>query len=313
MLTAGPGARAQDDRRGPAGDDRPGQRTPATKRCAAVWLAGLLLFGAPAPVLAETVLEKVSRTAVLTAGARGNTIPFAFINEKNEWIGFSIDLLEAVRARLEKKLAKRIKLEKKEVTPETRIQLVVNRTIDVECGVTTYTRARDEAVDFSINFFFTGAQLLVKRGSGIKSLEDLAGKRVGAIRETTGLAALRAAQPKANVVTFQDQPAAFLALEQGRIVAYAHDGILMAGLLARARNPRDYEVVGDFFSKDPFSCMIPENDSKWRDFVNHTLMELIDSGKFFELYDKWFGERGVVPYPMSDRVRNYMNMQSMPE
>ena len=91
------------------------------------------------------------------------------------------------------------------------------------------------------------------------------------------------------------------------------DGILQAGLVARARNSEDYQVVGDFFSKEPFSCMVPENDSKWRDFVNHTFMELIDSGKFFELYDKWFGERGLVPYPMSDRVRNYMNMQSMPE
>jgi ABC-type amino acid transport substrate-binding protein len=283
------------------------------KQCAAVWLVGVLLFGAATPVRAETVLEKISRTAVLTAGARGNAIPFAFINEKNEWIGFSIDLLEAIHSRLEKKLAKRIKLEKKEVTPESRIQLVVNRTIDVECASTTYTRARDEAVDFSINFFFTGAQLLVKRGSGIKSLADVAGKRVGIIRGTTGATALRASQPKAEAVTFQDQPGAFLALEQGRIVAYAHDGILQAGLVARARNPKDYEVVGDFFSNDPFSCMVPENDSKWRDFVNHTFMELIDSGKFFELYDKWFGERGVVPYPMSDRVRSYMKMQSMPE
>jgi polar amino acid transport system substrate-binding protein len=285
------------------------------KRHAAVWLAGLLLFGAAVPVLAETVLEKITRTGVLTAGTRGNAIPFAFINEKNEWIGFSIDLLETIRVRLEKKLAKRIKLEKKEVTPETRIRLVVNRTIDVECGSTTYTRARDrdERVDFSINFFFTGAQLLVKKGSGIKSLADVAGKRVGAIRATTGEQALRASQPKADVVTFQDQPAALLALEQGRVVAYAHDGILQAGLVARARNPKAYEIVGDFFSKDPFSCMVPENDSKWRDFVNHTFMELIDSGKFFEFYDKWFGERGVVPYPMSDQVRNYMIMQSMPE
>ena len=106
---------------------------------------------------------------------------------------------------------------------------------------------------------------------------------------------------------------AFLALEQGRIVAFVTDGILLAGLAAKARNPKDYAVVGDFFSKDPYSCMVPDNDSKWRDFVNHTFMELIDSGKFFKLYDKWFGERGVVPYPMSDKVRNYMIMQSMPE
>ncbi len=283
------------------------------KRWVAVGLGGILLLGTATPVLAETVLEKIKRTGVLTAGARPTSIPFAFIDEKNEWMGFSIDLLEAIRARLEKKLAKRIKLEKKEVTPETRIPLMVSRAIDVECSSTTYTRGRDETVDFSINFFFTGTQLLVKRGSGIKGVADVAGKRVGALRAATGEKALRASQPKADVVTFQDAPAAFLALEQGRIVAFAWDGILLAGLVAKAKNPKDYEVVGDFFGKDPYSCMVPENDSKWRDFVNHTFMELIDSGKYFELYDKWLGERGVVPYPMSDKVRNYMLMQSMPE
>jgi polar amino acid transport system substrate-binding protein len=285
------------------------------KRCVALGLVGLLLVCAAGPVLAETALGKIGRTGVLTAGTRGISIPFAFINERNEWIGFSIDLLEAVRARLEKKLGKPIKLEKKEVggDPAIRIRLVADRTIDVECGVTTYTRGRDQAVDFSINFFFTGSQLLVKKGSGIKSLADVAGKRVGAAEGTTNEKALRRSQPKADVVTFPDHPPGFLALEQGRIAAYVGDGIFLAGLAAKARSPKDYEVVGDFFSKDPYSCVVPENDSKWRDSVNHTFMELIDSGKYFELYDKWFGERGVVPYPMSDQVRNYLIMQSMPK
>jgi len=283
------------------------------KRCAAVWLAGLLLFGAAAPVLAETVLEKISRTGVLTAGTRATSIPLVFINEKNEWIGFSIDLLEAIRARLERKLAKRIRLEKKEGTPATSVPLVAKRTIDVECGSMTYTRARDETVDFSINFFFTGTQLVVKKGSGIKGVADVAGKLVGAAKASTGEKNLRASQPKADVVLFPDHPAGLLALEQGRIVAYVSDGILLAGLIAKAKNPKDYEVLRDFLAKDPYACMVPENDSKWRDFVNHTFMELIDNGKCFELYEKWFGERGVVPYPMSEKVRNYMIMQSMPE
>jgi ABC-type amino acid transport substrate-binding protein len=283
------------------------------KRCVAVGLAGLLLLGTATPVLAETVLEKIKRTGVLTAGTRGASIPFAYITEKNEWIGFSIDLLEAIRTRLERKLGKSIKLEKKEIIPANRVQLVANRTIDVECSSTTHTRGRDETVDFSINFFFAGDQLLVKKGSGIKSVADVAGKRVGVLRGGTGEKNLRAAQPKADVVIFDYDPAAFLAVEQGRIVAYVNDGILLAGLAAKAKNPKDYDVVGDLFSKEPYACMVPENDSKWRDFVNHTFMELIDSGKFFELYDKWFGERGVVPYPMTDKVRNYLIMQSMPE
>ena len=204
------------------------------KRCVAVGLVGVLLLGAAAPVLAETVLEKIKRTGVLSAGTRATSIPFAFINEKNEWIGFSIDLLEAIRARLEKKLAKRIRLEKKEITPATGIPLVANRTIDVECGSMTYTRGRDETVDFSINFFFTGTQLLVKKGSGIKSVADVAGKRVGAAHASTGEKNLRASQPRADVVIFQDHPAGLLALEQGRIVAYVSDGILLAGLTAKA-------------------------------------------------------------------------------
>ena len=283
------------------------------KRCVAAWLVGVLLLGVAAPVLAETVLEKIRRTGILTVGTRSASIPFAFINEKNEWIGFSIDLLEAIRARLERKLGRPIKLEKKEVTPANRVQLVANRTIDVECSSTTYTRARDETVDFSINFFFTGAQLLVRKGSGIKSVADVAGKRAGVLRGATGEKNLRAAQPKADVVIFDYDSAAFLALEQGRIVAYVSDGPLLAGLAAKARNPNDFEVAGGFFSNEPYSCMVPENDSKWRDFVNHTLMELIDTGKYFKLYDKWFGERGVVPYPMSDQVRNYMLLQSLPE
>jgi len=283
------------------------------KKCLGVLLALLFVTTAVAPALAETVLEKIGRTGVLTAGTRTASIPFAFINEKNEWIGFSIDFLEAVRARAEKKLGKPIKLDKKEVTPATRIPLVANRTIDVECGSTTYTRGRDETVDFSINFFFTGSQLLVKKGSGVKSLADLAGKRVGAAQGTTNEKAVRAQQPRADLVTFQDHAAGFLALEQGKIVAYVTDGILLAGLAAKTKNPKDYEVVGDLFTKDPYSCIVPENDSKWRDFVSHTLMELIDNGKYFEMYDKWFGEKGVVPYPMSAQVRNFMIMQSMPE
>jgi len=283
------------------------------KKCLGVLLALLFVTTAVAPALAETVLEKIGRTGVLTAGTRTNSIPFGFINEKNEWIGFSIDFLEAVRARAEKKLGKPIKLDKKEVTPATRIALVANRTIDVECGSTTYTRGRDETVDFSINFFFTGSQLLVKKGSGVKSLADVAGKRVGAAQGTTNEKAVRAQQPRADLVTFQDHAAGFLALEQGKIVAYVTDGILLAGLAAKTKNPKDYEVVGDLFTKDPYSCIVPENDSKWRDFVSHTLMELIDNGKYFEMYDKWFGEKGVVQYPMSAQVRNFMIMQSMPE
>ncbi|MFQ5896569.1 MAG: amino acid ABC transporter substrate-binding protein [Nitrospinota bacterium] len=273
---------------------------------------GLITLGV-GPAGAEKRLEKIRRTGVLTAGTRTASIPFAYIDKDNRWKGFSIDLLGEIRARLERKLGKPIKLVKKEVTPKTRIALVANNTVDLECGSTTFNRRRDETVDFSINFFFTGSQLLVKKGSGIRNLADVAGRRAGATQGTTNEKALRLKQPRAKIVVFQDHAAGFLALEQGKVDTYVTDGILLAGLAKKSRNPDAYEVVGDLFSKDPYSCIVPENDSNWRDFVNHTLMELVDSGKFFKLYEKWFGPGGVVPYPMTDKVRTYLMMQSMPK
>ncbi|MFQ5803503.1 MAG: amino acid ABC transporter substrate-binding protein [Candidatus Methylomirabilales bacterium] len=260
---------------------------------------------------AESVLEKISQTGQLTAGTRTSSIPFAFRNEKGEWVGFSVDLLKEIRQRLQRNLAKPIKLKLKQVTPATRISLVANRTIDIECGSTTYTRSRDEKVDFSINFFFTGSQLLIKRASGIKGARDLVGKRIGVTRGTTTENVIRTKLPQVKIVLFSDHGEGFQALQEGKVDGYSTDGILLAGLALKSPNPRDFAIVG-FFSKEPYSCILPENDSRWRDFVNHTFMEVIESGKYLQLYDKWFGEKGVVPYQMPPVAKAYIILQVMP-
>ncbi len=261
---------------------------------------------------AEGTLEKIGRTGKLQMGARSGSIPFGFIDKDNTWVGFSIDLCTEVKNKLETKLNKKIELELKEVTPSNRIPLVANGTIDVECGSTTYTRARDETVDFSINFFFTGSQLLVKKGSGIRSVADLEGKRVGATQGTTNEKAIRVLAPKAAVVVFQDHPSGFLALEQGKIDAYTTDGIILAGLRAKSPQAANYEVVGDFYTNEPYSFILRENDSDWRDFVNLALMEMLEDGTYDKFYEKWFGPNGVVPYPMPAPVKTYLSMQVMP-
>ncbi len=260
---------------------------------------------------AETVLEKISRTSTLTAGTRTSSIPFAYINKKKEWVGFSVDLIKEIHQRLERELAEKITLELKEVTPETRIFQVANRTIDIECGSTTYTQTRDQIVDFSISFFFTGSRLVVKKRSFITGLRDLAGKRVGVTRGTTNEQIVRKKRPQAKLVLFENHRDGFRALQQDKIDAYSTDGILLAGLVAKAPNPEEFEVV-DFFSGEPYACIVPENDSNWRDFVNHTIMGMIESGKYTELYDKWFGEQGVVSYPMPTWLKVYIGLQAMP-
>ena len=261
---------------------------------------------------AESVLQKISRTGTLAAGTPRSAFPFAYINDKKEWVGFSVDLIKEIQQRLEGKLGKKIHLELKAVTQQTRIPMVANGTIDIECGSTTYTQSRDETVDFSINFFYAGSQLLVRKDSVITSLAGSAGKRVGATQGTTNARIIREKQPQATLVLFQSHDEGFQALQQKKIDAYSTDGVLLAGLAAKAPNPKEYDIV-DFFSKEPYSCILPENDSKWRDLVNHTFMDLIENGKYFELYDKWFGEKGVIHYPMPNVIKLYILFQVMPK
>lgn len=262
---------------------------------------------------AEGTLDKVSRTGKLVVGARAGAEPFGFIDKDNKWVGFSIDLCTEVKNRLEAKVNKKIELELKEVTPANRIELVANGTIDLECGSTTSSQSRAERVDFTINFFYTGAQLLARKGSEIRSVGQLGGKRVGILQGTTTERALRALAPMAQVVYVPDHPAGFQALEQGGIDTYTTDGVILAGLLAASPNAANYEIVGDVFTNEPYSFMLRKDDSTWRTFVDHALMAMLKDGTHLKLYDKWFGPQGVVPYSMPPIVRVYLVMQVMPK
>lgn len=165
----------------------------------------------------ETTLEKIGRTGVFTIGTRTASPPFGYINKQNEWVGFSIDLAKLVHRNIEKKLNKSIKFELKESVPATRIPLLTSMAVDLIAGTMTDTRPRRDSVDFSLTFFVTGAQFLVKEGSPIKGIQDLAGKRVGAQQGSTNERIIRERVPQAQLVVFPDQPAGFTALVQGRV------------------------------------------------------------------------------------------------
>lgn len=280
--------------------------------CFAVLLAFALASVTPA--LAETTLDKISRTGVLTIGTRTGSPPFAFINKSNEWVGFSIDLVEqGILPALSRKLGKPVKLEKKESTPPTRIALLSSNAVDLIAGTMTDTRSRRESVDFSLTFFVTGAQFLVKKGSPIKGIQDIGGKRIAAQQGSTNARIIRERYPNAQLREFPDQPAAFQALVQGQVDAYTNDGIQLAGLKAKAPSPGDWEIVGDFYSYEPYGMAMRKNDSDFRNVVNNGLMELVETGKYFELYDKWFGPKGEVPYPLTAGDRRFLIMQVVPK
>ncbi|MBI3128566.1 MAG: transporter substrate-binding domain-containing protein [Candidatus Tectomicrobia bacterium] len=278
-------------------------------------LLALSLAGWAAPAAAaESTLEKISRTGTLTIGTRRGSPPFGFVNAKNEWVGFSIDLVEqAIKPVIERHLKKGIKVEKKESSPATRIPLLTSRAVDLIAETMTDTRARRESVDFSLTFFVTGAQFLVKKGSPIKGIQDIAGKRIAAQQGSTNARIIRARVPNANLREFPDQPAAFQALTQGQVDAYTNDGIQLAGLIAKAPRPGDWQIVGDFYSYEPYGMAVRENESDFLDLVNAGLMEAIDSGKYFELYEKWFGPKGDVPYPLTPENKRFLVMQVVPK
>ena len=277
-------------------------------------LVAVALLAAAVPVFAETTLEKIGRTGTLTIGTRRGSPPFGFVNKSNEWVGFSIDLVEqAIKPVIEKKLGKPIRVEKKESTPATRIPLLTSNAVDLVAETTTDTRPRRESVDFSLTFFVTGAQFLVKKGSPIHGIQDIAGKRIAAQQGSTNARIIRAQVPGAQLREFPDQPTAFQALAQGQMDAYTNDGIQLAGLKIKTPNPAQWEIVGDFYSYEPYGMAMRKNDADFRNVVNGALMDGIESGKYFEIYEKWFGPKGELPYPMSAGVRTFMLYQAVPK
>jgi ABC-type amino acid transport substrate-binding protein len=217
-----------------------------------------------------------------------------------------------VHQNIEKKLGKPIKFELKESTPATRIPLLSSGAVDLIAGTMTITRARRESLDFSAVFFVTGAQFLVKKGSPIRGVQTIAGKRIGAQQGSTNEKVLREKYPQAQLVVFPDQPAAFTALTQGKIDAYTNDGVQLAGLKAKAPNPAEWDVVGEFFSYEPYGMAMRKNETDFRNLVDFRLMEAIESGEYQKAYDKWFGAQGEVPYPLSETARIFLQMQVIP-
>src|SRR5690348_12979723 len=166
-------------------------------RCFGVWVIPILLasFGS---VSAQPTLEKVAKSGVLIIGTRTGSPPFAYVNKNNEWVGFSIELVEkAVLPGLAKKLNKQIRLEKKESAPQTRIPLLTSNAVDLIAETMTDTQSRRDQVDFSLTFFVTGAQFLVKKGNPMsfdlrhKSIQSIAGKRIAAQQGSTNARILR--------------------------------------------------------------------------------------------------------------------------
>jgi glutamate/aspartate transport system substrate-binding protein len=249
-----------------------------------------------APVLAQELtgtLKKIKDSGVITLGHRESSVPFSYYDEKQQVVGYSQDMMlkavEAIRAEL--KLA-RLEIKLVPVTSENRITLVENGSVDLECGSTTNTSERQKQVSFSNSIFVVGTRLMTKTSSGIKDFPDLAGKNVVTTAGTTSERLLRkmnnSNNMKMTVISAKDHGEAFLILESGRATAFVMDEVLLYGEMAKARNAREWTVVGTPQSYEAYGCMMRKDDPAFKKVVDAGLAKVMTSGEAERLYSKWF-------------------------
>jgi polar amino acid transport system substrate-binding protein len=249
-----------------------------------MWFLTLLAFLIPSEIMAQvtpgkSTLEAVKTRGKLIAGVRQEAPPWGYVSKDGQPAGFDVE----VARYFAKKLG--VELELVPVTAKTRITMLVNGNIDILTAGTAHSIERDDVIDFSISYYRGGTKFLVRKGSNIKSYRDLEGKTVGLAQGTPYQARLLQKQPKAKVTVFQEYPDAVLALLQGKIDAIMTAQEILTGL---AKNRPEVEVVGSttdfpFFTQ---GLGVRENDSKWRDWVNFTLIEMWKNGTIHELYRK---------------------------
>lgn len=262
-------------------------------------------------------LARIRETNTIRIGHRLSSLPFSYLEEGSQQpIGYSIDLCRKIADAVQRALQlPNLEIEYILVDTQTRIPLLINGTIDLECGSTTNNLTRQEEVDFTHITFITGARLLVKSNSNINSLADLSGKSIGVSPNTTTekiiTEVIRQEQINATIYNqIRDHDEGFAALEGGLIDAFTTDDILLFSLVNQSRNPTDFQVVGDFLSYDPYGIMLRRNDADFRLVANRTLSELFRSGEIEEIYARWFLPLGV---PMNPALKDAFRLQALPQ
>ncbi len=289
-------------------------------------IAGLLAATfLAAPALAQELtgtLKKIKDSGTITLGVRETSIPFSYLDDKQQAIGYSIDLCMAIVEEVKKELMMpTLTVKTNPVSSQTRIPLMANGTIDLECGSTTNNLTRQKQVAFAPVTFVTGTKLLVKKSSKIKSYKDLKGKTVVVTQGTTNERVIKALSDKENLdikfLNAKDHAESFLTVESGRAAAFSMDDVLLYGLVASAKKPKDFDVVGDYLSYDPYGIMFRKNDADFAIVANRALSGLMRSGEINKIYDKWFIGKlpsgATIGMPMSPLLKVGFQLQALPE
>jgi glutamate/aspartate transport system substrate-binding protein len=249
-----------------------------------------------APAVAQELggtLKKIKDNGTITIGHRDSSIPFSYYDDKQQVVGYAMDIcmkiVDAVKAELK---MPNLKVALNPVTSATRIPLMANGTIDLECGSTTNNIERQKQVGFTNTYFVTANRYVAKKSSNIKTLADLKGKTVVSTSGTTNLNWLTAENGAQNlgmsILTAKDHAEAFLMVETDRAAAFFMDDILLYSLVASSKSPGDYAIGSEAYTVEPYGAMIPRDDDAFRKVADTATANLYKSGQIMPIYDKWF-------------------------
>lgn len=264
-------------------------------------------------------LQKIYATGVIRIGHRENSPPFAFLDARRRPIGYSLDLCDVVVEQVGEHVHRPLRVEYVPVTPSNRFDLVNSGAVDLECGSTTASSERRTAFDFSPPIFVTGTKLLVKRGSGIRTLRDLQGKTVVLTSGTVHADAVpRLAQRQKVAIQFvfaPDHDASFDLLAAGKADAFANDDIQLYGAVAVRNAASDYRVVGDFLTYADYALMFRRGDAEFAEVVHQAFERMAKSGETRAIYRRWFEQRlpdgAALNVPMSPHLEHVFKLQGL--
>jgi glutamate/aspartate transport system substrate-binding protein len=282
--------------------------------------SGIALLAIACSAMADDLgptLQKIKDTGIISLGVRYDSPPFNYNLGGNQQAGYSYDIstqiVDAVKHQLN---LPTLQVKELSVTSQNRIPLLMNGTIDLECGTTTNNLEREKQVGFSTTIFIIGTRLLVKKDSGIKEWSDLKGHNVVAAAGSTGERLLRDMNDKQklgmSVIGAKDVGEAFLMLESGRAAGYMDDDAILYAERAKARSPQDWVVVAKPFTREAYGCMLRKDDAPFKKLVDNVISRMMTDGSINRLYTKWFTQpippRGFnVDFPMSSDMKTLIS------
>lgn len=241
----------------------------------------------------SATLRKIQQAGVIAVGHRESSVPFSFLNARQQPVGYSIDICDRIVSAVQKRLGmRRLDVKRIPVTSATRIPMVANGSIDMECGVTTNNRERQAKVDFSLTIFVAESRLVSRKSHPIVRIDDLRGQAVVSTMGTTSIKHLTALNDArglgATILSVKDDPEAFGMVTHNRAAAYAMDDVLLRSSVAATGRAQDYVISSEVLAVEPYGILLPKGDTPFKHLADETIKSLFASGEIHHIYRKWF-------------------------